>query len=196
MNENRRRQYAQERKRKRNQKRKLTSGIFIVSGLLLATGVWYLEASSTLAKASSDYSAEDIVYGQAYHAVHEMNGSSMSSIPFLPKDQPQPKIAVSESSYNFGSIGATEVVTHDFVIQNVGEAPLIITRAYTTCGCTTADFTATTIPPGKVIMMTLTFDAGYHDTRGQTVRRSVIIENNDPKMPQLEIWTKASVADN
>ena len=41
--------------------------------------------------------------------------------------------------------------------------------------------------------MTLRFDAGYHDTRGQSVRRGVIIENNDPNNPQMEIWAEASV---
>jgi hypothetical protein len=41
--------------------------------------------------------------------------------------------------------------------------------------------------------MTLTFDAGVHETRGKTVRRGVFIENNDPQNPQMEIWIQASV---
>jgi hypothetical protein len=41
--------------------------------------------------------------------------------------------------------------------------------------------------------MTLTFDAGFHDVSGQTVRRGVIIENNDPNSPTAEIWTQARV---
>ena len=85
------------------------------------------------------------------------------------------------------------MVQHEFAIANVGDAPLTISRAYTTCGCTTADFTATVIPPGKVSIMTLTFDAGFHDAGGQTVRRGVIIENNDARNPQVEIWTQAAV---
>ena len=92
-----------------------------------------------------------------------------------------------------GSIGPTDVVTYDFVITNMGEAPLTINRAYTTCGCTTASFTATVIPPGKVSLITMRMDAGYHDVRGQTVRRGIIIENNDLETPQVEIWAEASV---
>ncbi len=42
--------------------------------------------------------------------------------------------------------------------------------------------------------MTLTFDAGFHDVSGQTVRRGVIIENNDPNHPVLEIWVEVSVS--
>jgi hypothetical protein len=76
---------------------------------------------------------------------------------------------------------------------NLGDAPLTISRAYTTCGCTTAEFTSTVIPPGKVVIMTLYLDAGFHDVTGQTVRRGVIIENNDPNNSQVEIWTTATV---
>jgi hypothetical protein len=41
--------------------------------------------------------------------------------------------------------------------------------------------------------MTLTLDAGFHDVSGQTVRRGVMIENNDPTNPQLEIWVTVTV---
>jgi hypothetical protein len=49
------------------------------------------------------------------------------------------------------------------------------------------------IPPGKVVLVTLRFDAGFHDTAGQTVRRGIIIENNDPDRSSAEIWVQASV---
>jgi len=140
--------------------------------------------------------AASIVYGQPLHAVHEMNGAQLDRIPFLPEGSPQPKITVSENLFDFGKIGSKDIVTHDFKIYNQGNAPLTITRAYTTCGCTTADFTATVIPPGKAVMMTLTLDAGFHDVAGQTVRRGVIIENNDPIQPAFEIWIQASVKNN
>jgi len=44
-----------------------------------------------------------------------------------------------------------------------------------------------------VAIVTLVFDAGFHDVRGQTVRRGLIIENNDPDWPTVEIWAQASV---
>ena len=114
----------------------------------------------------------------------------------MPKDQAQPSIVISEKSYNFGSIGPTDVVQRSFAILNTGDATLTISRAYTTCGCTTADFTATVIPPGKVSIVTMVYDAGFHDARGQTVRRGIIIENNDPKNPQVELWAQATVRNN
>ena len=183
-----------ERARKRRRKQQLIPTLVMVGlGLALIGIAWYFVASPGAAQTGVSYSPEDVVYDQPLHAIHEMTGSTVNQINFLPKDGPQPEIAVSEDFYNFGVIGPTDVVTHDFVIANVGEAPLTIYRAYTTCGCTTADFTSTVIPPGKVVVVTMTLDAGYHDVRGQTVRRGIIIENNDPRNPQVELWAQATV---
>jgi hypothetical protein len=181
---------------KQQQRQKWVQIAVIIIGLLLigSSGVWLLNRNKS-SIASIEYAPEDVVYGQTLHATHEMDGPKLGEIPFLPKDGPQPKITLSEDFYDFGVIGPTDVVTYQFAIFNQGEAPLTISRVYTTCGCTTADFTATVIPPGKVSLMTLTFDAGFHDdVAGQTVRRGVIIENNDPDNPQTEIWVQATVA--
>lgn len=182
-----------DRARKQRQRRKLLPMVIVVAGVALIGASLYWMVGKSPVKAAVDYKPEDVVYDQPLHAVHEMEPTDMASVPFLPEDGPQPKIAVSEDFFNFGSVGLKDVVTHDFPIFNQGDAPLTISRAYTTCGCTTADFTATVIPPGKVAIMTLTFDAGFHEVGGQTVRRGVIIENNDPDNPTMEIWTQAAV---
>jgi len=181
------------RKKQRNQKNLSYSLIFggvviIVIGLIAALG-----GRSKSVDAQISYQPEDIVTDTPFVAVHEMTPSTISSINFLPKGGPQPEIAVSESFYNFGSIGPTEIAEHEFIIANQGDAPLTIHRAYTTCGCTTAEFSSAVIPPGKVAVMKIVLDAGFHDVRGQTVQRGVIIENNDPNNSQIEIWTQAKV---
>jgi hypothetical protein len=138
------------------------------------------------------YLPEDVVRAQPLYAVHEMGAGPR--IPLLPKGDAQPRIDIPQESYSFGRIGSRDVVTHTFVIRNAGEGPLIISRAYTTCGCTKARITARTIPPGKVALATVRFDAGFHDTRGQTVQRGLILETNDRDNPRAEIWVHASVA--
>jgi hypothetical protein len=158
---------------------------------MLAAVGWLLGSNRQATVTTFDFNAADIAYDQPLHAVHEMGVGP--PIPFLPSDEPQPEIAINEISYDFGSISPTDIVTREFMIANVGEAPLTISRAYTTCGCTTADFTSVVIPPGEVSIMTLTFDAAFHDVRGQTVRRGVIIENNDPRDSNAEIWIQVSV---
>lgn len=190
---------AKARARKRQQAQRRTTGLMIFAGLAVLIAAGFLISNSIQAKprvVDFEYTEADIEYGEPIHAIHEMTGAALDDISFLPKDGPQPQIAVSETTHGFGVVGANEVVTYDFIIKNVGEAPLTINRAYTTCGCTTADFTASVIPPGKVAIMKLVFDAGYHDLSGQSVRRGVIIETNDPNVPSLELWVSAKVASN
>ncbi len=136
----------------------------------------------------------DVVSGRPITAVHGMGDGP--AIPFLPQGDPQPNVVVPEASFDFGRIGATDVVSHTFLLRNTGDAPLTISRAYTTCGCTTATLSADVIPPGKAVMAELVYDAGFHDTAGQTVRRGLIIESNDPDQPQAEIWVQAEVGRN
>ena len=165
--------------------------ILAVGGLLALAGGWLLWSGQKMREATIDFTTGDVAHDVPITAVHEMG--SGAPIPFLPSGGPQPAVAVSEQYHDFGSLGPSEVVTREFVIANTGEAPLTISRAYTTCGCTTADFTSAVIPPGKVSIMTLRFDAGFHDVRGENVRRGVIIENNDPDRSTVEIWVEASI---
>lgn len=158
--------------------------------LLAGLGYGYWSGQQT-AQAALDYQAGDVANQGPLLAVHEMGQGP--AIPFLPRSQPQPDVEVPEKFYDFGNIGPTDVVERTFIVRNNGEAPLTISRAYTTCGCTTAEISASIIPPGKVATVKIHFDAGYHDTAGQTVRRGVILENNDPDQSQAEVWIQASV---
>jgi hypothetical protein len=144
------------------------------------------------------YSPGDVVYGEELQAIHNMETGNYVSLSenTAANQSIKPEIRLSETFYDFGEIGSTQVVTRTFVIANLGQSPLVIQRAYTTCGCTTADFTASVIPPGKVVLMTLRFDAGYHAMSGSTIRRGVMIETNDPDHPIQEIWIQASVLGN
>jgi len=160
--------------------------------VLLAGGIWYVSTSEPQAQMPIVYSADEIAHNRPFRAVHEMRGGP--PIPFLPPAQLQPKIAVPSTYFDFGVVGAREVVQREFLVRNEGDAPLTISRAYTTCGCTVADFTARVIPPGKAALITLIFDAGFHDVRGQVVKRGIIIENNDRSSSKAEIWVRAAVA--
>lgn len=162
----------------------LLGGVLLVLAGVVAT-------ISTTPSASAAYNPADVAHELPILAVHDM-GEGVA-IPFLPRSQPQPTIQLSERFYSFGAIGPRDVVEREFVIRNTGDAPLTISRAYTTCGCTIAEISASVIPPGKVATVRLVFDAGFHDAAGQTVRRGLIIESNDPNQSQAEIWVQATV---
>ncbi len=178
--------------RRREQKRNWIPYALVAAGILLLGAALVLNLSATPEAAGSmEYLPEDVAYERPILAVHEMNEGP--PIPFLPRNQPQPEIQLPLKSFDFGAIGPQDVVEKEFIIRNTGEGPLTISRAYTTCGCTTAEISASVIPPGKVATVKLIFDAGFHDTAGQTVRRGLIIENNDPQRSQMEFWVQAQV---
>lgn len=166
-----------------------TTGLLVLALLLYGILTWSTDNSKI------QYKPADVVYGEKIHAVHNMGLGSVSqtSTYFLTSLSANPEIRLSEIFYDFGEVNTQQVLTRTFVIANLGKSPLVILRAYTTCGCTVADFTASEIPPGKVALMTLQFNTGFHDMRGTTVRRGVVIETNDPDHPIQEIWVQASV---
>lgn len=169
--------------------------LVLVAGMLvLAAGIMAYSADPSASTSAAAYSPDDVAHDRPIVAVHEMGDGP--AIQFLPRKGPQPDVQVPEKSHNFGTIGPQDVVEREFIIRNIGEAPLTISRAYTTCGCTKAEISASVIPPGKVATIKLIFDAGFHDTAGQTVRRGLIIENNDPNQSQAEIWVQATVRTN
>ncbi len=170
------------------------TGLTMIAGLVAALVMGWSAMSRAEPEADSvtgTYSPEELVYDNPISAIHEMGAGP--AIPFLPEDQPQPRIVVPDEVYDFGLLGPKDVVTHTFVIRNDGKAPLTISRAYTTCGCTTAEITARVIPPGKVALATIRFDAGFHDARGKIVQRGLIIESNDPNRWKAAIWTRAAI---
>lgn len=169
--------------------------VWLIAGLVFLGLLLYSAlADSSTASASLDYSPEDVISGESILAVHEMGEGP--PIPFLSRNEDQPAIEVPLTFYDFGTIGPQDVVEKTFIIRNTGDAPLTISRAYTTCGCTTADISTNLIPPGKVATIKLVLDAGFHDVSGQTVRRGLIIESNDLNQSQAEIWVQATVRAN
>ena len=164
-------------------------------GILLMVGlVGYLVFTRSSHPAPS-YAPADVIYGNPLHVVHQMSAMSSSTLEKTVENPSggQPQIEVPESFYDFGLVGPTQAVTRVFEIANRGAAPLVITGAHTTCACTTADLTATEVPPGKVVLVTVRFDAGVHELSGQTVRRGLILETNDPGYPIVEFWVQATV---
>ena len=174
-------------------KRQVPFSWVLIGVIVAAVGGYYLLINTDqAAQAVPSYAEEEVARDAPFVAVHEM--AAGARISFLPEDGPQPKISIPSDYFNFGGIGPRDVVRRKFVIRNEGDAPLTISRAYTTCGCTTAEFSARVIPPGKLALVTLVLDAGFHDVRGQTVDRGIIIENNDRRSPEAEIWTRAAVS--
>ncbi len=68
----------------------------------------------------------------------------------------QALLVLKDSVFNFGYIPEEKGrVQHIFLFENKGDAPLVINKISTDCGCTTTSYTQTAIPPngeGKIIV--------------------------------------------
>lgn len=60
--------------------------------------------------------------------------------------------------HDFGKVAeSSENVSYEFVVKNEGDAPLLIQRVHTTCGCTTPNYTSEPILPGKSGVIKVTY---------------------------------------
>lgn len=78
--------------------------------------------------------------GNTVAADTEASASSTGELPVFKFDQ---------ETYNFGKISEGDKVTHEFKFKNTGTAPLIISDAMASCGCTVPEFPTEPIAPGK-----------------------------------------------
>jgi len=88
-----------------------------------------------------------------------------------------PELYMAKDVYDFGTILEGAVITHNFVIENKGDEPLLIPNVRSTCACAVADYTEK-ILPGEKGSVTIEFDS--KGSGGQTVDYKVRGDSNDP----------------
>jgi len=70
-----------------------------------------------------------------------------------------PAIQFEETTHDFGIVDEKGgPVTCDFVFENTGDAPLIISNVRASCGCTTPEWTKTPIEPGEKGSITVAYN--------------------------------------
>ncbi|MFC5044072.1 DUF1573 domain-containing protein [Aquimarina hainanensis] len=70
-----------------------------------------------------------------------------------------PVMSFSETNYDFGTITEGEIVEHTFTFTNTGNAPLVITNAKGSCGCTVSKWSRDPIAPGATGSMLVAFNS-------------------------------------
>lgn len=102
----------------------------------------------------------------------------------------QPKIKFKETAWNFGKVKQGEVLSHEFIFTNEGDATLVIQKVSTSCGCTAALVSADKIPPGKEGRIEIKFDTrGY----GGQLSKLVYVDSNDPGEAHRQLEVAAEI---
>ncbi|WP_437193733.1 DUF1573 domain-containing protein [Planctomicrobium sp. SH527] len=95
----------------------------------------------------------------------------------------QPKAEVPEIHFAFGRMALGETGKHDFVVKNVGKAPLKLARGPAQCKCTVSGLKEQEIPPGGQTVIHLAWtpkDIGEFS-------QSATIYSNDPTMAEINL---------
>lgn len=123
---------------------------------------------------------------------NKLTPSVANSEPAEPEVKPEgplPVFEFPESNHDFGTITEGEEVEKIFRFKNVGEAPLIISSATASCGCTVPNWPKEPIPVGGEGEIQVKFNSkGKPGIQNKTV---TITANTYPKTSRLQI--KANV---
>ncbi|MEQ9102041.1 MAG: DUF1573 domain-containing protein [Imperialibacter sp.] len=103
---------------------------------------------------------------------------------------PAPVFTWAEETHDFGTITEGEIAEHVFKFTNTGEAPLIISNASASCGCTVPVWPKEPIPVGGTGEIQVKFNSS--NKPGVQNKTVSITANTAPKLSRLNI--KAVVA--
>lgn len=97
-----------------------------------------------------------------------------------------PKIKLAEKSFDFGTIREADgEVSHDFVIENIGDSPLIITSASASCGCTTPLIPKEPVKKGEKATIRVTYNPAGRP--GEFSKDITVRSNAKPSKFKLKI---------
>ena len=77
--------------------------------------------------------------------------------------------AWNETTHDFGKIKQNDPAAVTFTVKNNGEAPLIMTAARSSCGCTVAEFTKEPIKPNESGIVKATYNSARAGAFTKTV---------------------------
>lgn len=109
--------------------------------------------------------------------------------PEVKPEGPLPAFAFDKEEHDFGKIQQGDVVEYEFNFKNTGDAPLIISSATGSCGCTVPDWPKEPIGIGESGKIKVKFDSkGKSNVNRKTV---TLTANTFPK--QTKIYIKANI---
>ncbi|MEY4171691.1 MAG: hypothetical protein RL485_60 [Bacteroidota bacterium] len=81
-----------------------------------------------------------------------------------------PELSFANESHDFGTINEGQVVETEFKFTNTGKAPLIISSAQGSCGCTVPEYPNAPVAPGEEGIIRVSFNSeGKPNQQSKTV---------------------------
>lgn len=115
----------------------------------------------------------------------EVVNNNASADPTATPTNGVPVFEFENDNHEFGVITDGEKVSYTFKFKNVGNAPLVISNASASCGCTVPEYTKTPVAPGEEGEVNVTFDSSGKS--GMTTKSVTLIANTEPNTKVLKI---------
>ncbi len=123
--------------------------------------------------------------------------SAMGQLPPTPKQhdrsvRDQPKLFVANRIQDLGKVIEGDKVIVRWILENQGDADLVIKETRAGCGCTVIDLPddQRVIPPGSLLELSAQFDS---TKRRGSQRKHITVESNDPAEDRLRLEFTAEV---
>jgi hypothetical protein len=121
------------------------------------------------------------------------NPVGIIATPAIESGGGRPKLEVDGSTiHDFGTMGADETGRHVFVILNLGDAPLTLTKGKTTCTCTLSELEQGPLAPGETREVTLEWTP---KTASDRFSQSAEIITNDPERSIVQLVVQGAIRD-
>lgn len=143
-----------------------------------------LSALVVLGLSSCDNASSKIDSGSSSEG-DATEASSDVSVDAVDNAQGTPAFAFDEEAYDFGQIPEGEVAKHDFKFTNSGDAPLIISSASGSCGCTVPQWPREPIAPGETGIIHVEFNS--NGRAGSQTKQVTLSANTVPNSKILQI---------
>lgn len=135
----------------------MKNSIFIVALLAVFT---FTSCKENAADKVKEESVEVVAQGEMKS---ESVAQGETNTPAVPGKYPV--MTFDKTEHDFGNIAQGTNVEHLFKFTNTGEAPLVVSDARASCGCTVPTFTKDPIPPGGKGEMLVKFNGTGQNQR-------------------------------
>jgi hypothetical protein len=105
--------------------------------------------------------------------------------PEVRPEGPLPAFDWEVDEHDFGTITDGDIVEKKFAFTNVGDAPLIITNAKATCGCTVPEWPKDPIPVGETGEILVRFNS--RNKTGNQMKTITVTANTFPSDNRVQI---------
>ena len=126
--------------------------------------------------------SEDATKSSQTAATNNVNNASGDISVTVDPNAPLPSFSFDKENHDFGTIEEGTIAKYDFEFTNTGEAPLIISNASGSCGCTVPQWPREPIAPGETGIIHVEFNSN-----GRPGNQTKTVTLNANTMPNKKV---------